>query len=358
MTQPFHRGPAAVQHPAMDPSRDSAAPLMHPPGAPRAGGAVPRRAVMAAALLAPLPGATLAQPAPPLRLIVPFPAGGPTDAIARLLAAPMGASLSRTIVVENRAGAGGTVGAEAAARAEPDGNTILVTSVATHGIGPALYPRLPFHPVRDFASIGLIHESPLVIAVHPGFAARSLPDLVRLAQERPGEIAYATSGNGTSPHAAGEMLAGAAGMRWQHVPYRGSAPAIADVLAGSVPVLIDNIISAIPHIQAGRMRALAVTTATRAPLLPEVPTVAASGWPGFAASSWMALSAPARTPAEAITRLNAALNAALADAQVRQGMQGFGAVPMGGTPAALDAFIAAELAKWAEVVRRSGMRLD
>jgi tripartite-type tricarboxylate transporter receptor subunit TctC len=299
-----------------------------------------------------------AQQAPPLRLIVPFPAGGPTDAIARLLAAPMGQSLSRTVVVENRAGAGGNVGAEAAARSEPDGNTIVVTSIATHGIGPALYPRLPFDPVRDFASIGIIHESPLVIAVNPGFAAQSLAELVRMAKEKPGEIGYATSGNGTSPHAAGEMFAGAAGIRWQHVPYRGSAPAITDVLAGNVPVLIDNLISANAHIQAGRMRALAVTTPRRAPLLPAVPTVAELGFPGFAASSWMALSAPARTPEAAIARLNAALNAALADPQVRQGMQGFGAIPVGGTPADLDAFIRAEMAKWAEVVRRSGMKLD
>jgi tripartite-type tricarboxylate transporter receptor subunit TctC len=321
---------------------------------------VRRRALLLAFAFAPVAARARAQTAapPPLRLIVPFPAGGPTDAIARLLAGPMGQSLGRTVVVENRAGAGGNVGAEAAARAEPDGNTIVVTSIATHGIGPALYPRLPFDPVRDFASIGIIHESPLVIAVNPGFPARSLADLVRLARERPGEIGYATSGNGTSPHAAGEMLAGAAGIRWQHVPYRGSAPAITDVLAGNVPVLIDNIISAVEHIRAGRLRAIAVTTAARAPLLPEVPTVAERGHPGFAASSWMALSAPARTPEAAVARLNAALNAALADPQLRQAMQGLGAQPVGGTPADLDAFVRSEMAKWAEVVRRSGMRLD
>jgi tripartite-type tricarboxylate transporter receptor subunit TctC len=321
---------------------------------------VRRRALLLAFAFAPVAARARAQTAapPPLRLIVPFPAGGPTDAIARLLAGPMGQSLGRTVVVENRAGAGGNVGAEAAARAEPDGNTIVVTSIATHGIGPALYPRLPFDPVRDFASIGIIHESPLVIAVNPGFPARSLADLVRLARERPGEIGYATSGNGTSPHAAGEMLAGAAGIRWQHVPYRGSAPAITDVLAGNVPVLIDNIISAVEHIRAGRLRAIAVTTAARAPLLPEVPTVAEGGHPGFAASSWMALSAPARTPEAAVARLNAALNAALADPQLRQAMQGLGAQPVGGTPADLDAFVRSEMAKWAEVVRRSGMRLD
>ncbi|MBX9698413.1 MAG: tripartite tricarboxylate transporter substrate binding protein [Acetobacteraceae bacterium] len=315
-----------------------------------------RRTILGAAAL--LPAAARAQTAPPLRLIVPFPAGGPTDAIARLLAGPMGASLGRTVVVENRAGAGGNVGAEAAARAEPDGNTIVVSSIATHGIGPALYPRLPFDPLRDFASIGIIHASALVIAVNPVFAAQTLADLVRMAKEKPGEIGYATSGNGTSPHAAGEMFAGAAGLRWQHVPYRGSAPAITDVLAGNVPVLIDNIISTIEHIRAGRLRALAVTTPARAPLLPETPTVAESGHPGFAAASWMALSAPARTPEAAIARLNAALNAALADPQVRQGMQGFGAQAVGGTPADLDAFIRVEMAKWAAVVRQSGMRLD
>ncbi len=307
---------------------------------------------------------TLAAPAiaraqgAPLRLIVPFPAGGPTDAIARLIAVPMGTSLGRAVVVENRAGAGGTVGAEAAARAEPDGSTIVVTSIATHGIGPALYPRLPYDPLRDFASIGMIHASPLVIAVAPSFAAQSLPDVVQMARAKPGEIGYATSGNGTSPHAAGEMFAGQAGFRWQHVPYRGSAPAITDVLAGNVPVLIDNLISTVEHIRAGRLRALAVTTPGRAPLLPEVPTVSESGWPGYAASSWMALSAPARTPEAAVVRLNAAMNAALADGPVRQGMLALGAEPVGGTPADLDAFIRAELAKWAAVVRQSGMRVD
>jgi tripartite-type tricarboxylate transporter receptor subunit TctC len=313
-----------------------------------------RRALFLALLA---PAAAQAQAAP-LRLIVPFPAGGPTDAIARLIAGPMGATLGRAVVVENRAGAGGTLGAEAAARAEPDGNTIVVTSIATHGIGPALYPRLPYDPVRDFAAIGMIHASPLVIAVTPGFAARTLPDLVTMARSKPGEIGYATSGNGTSPHAAGEMFAGEAGIRWQHVPYRGSAPAITDVLAGNVPVLIDNLISTIEHIRAGRLRALAVTTPARAPLLPDVPTVAELGWAGFAASSWMALSAPARTPEAAIARLNAALNEALADRQVRQGMLALGAEPVGGSPADLDAFIASELAKWAAVVKRSGMRVD
>jgi tripartite-type tricarboxylate transporter receptor subunit TctC len=319
-----------------------------------------RRTLLAATLAAPAIAharAAHAQAAP-LRLIVPFPAGGPTDAIARMLAPPMGASLGRTVVVENRAGAGGTVGAEAASRAEPDGGTIVVTSIATHGIGPALYPRLPYDPLRDFAAIGMIHASPLVIAVSPGFAAKTLPELVRMAQAKPGEIGYATSGNGTSPHAAGEMFAGQAGLRWQHVPYRGSAPAITDVLAGNVPVLIDNLISTVAHIQAGRLRALAVTTPGRAPLLPEVPTVAEQGWPGYAASSWMALSAPARTPEAAIGRLNAALNTALQDPQVRQGMLALGAAPVGGSPAELDAFIRAELAKWAAVVQQSGMRLD
>jgi tripartite-type tricarboxylate transporter receptor subunit TctC len=271
----------------------------------------------------------------------------------------MAQTIGQTIVVENRAGAGGNVGAEAAARAEPDGYTIVVTSIATHGIGPALYPRLAFDPVRDFASIGLLHASPLVVAVGPGgVGAGSLEALVDLARARPGEIGYATSGNGTSPHAAGEMLAARAGIRWQHVPYRGSAPAITDVLAGNVPVLIDNLISAIEHIRAGRLRAMAVTTAQRSPLLPEVPTVAEQGYPGYEAASWMALSAPARTPVAAITALNAAMNATLAQPDVRQGLLALGAMPIGGSPADLDAYIQAELAKWAAVVRQAGMRLD
>ncbi|MBX6376100.1 MAG: tripartite tricarboxylate transporter substrate binding protein [Acetobacteraceae bacterium] len=322
-----------------------------------------RRDLLAASLILGTPAASRAQApdwprARSIRLIVPFPAGGPTDAIARLLAAPMGQTVGQTIVVENRAGAGGNVGAEAAARAEPDGYTIVVTSIATHGIGPALYPRLPFDPVRDFASIGMLHVSPLVVAVRPDFAARSLAELVRMAQARPGEIGYATSGNGTSPHAAGEMFAGRAGIRWQHVPYRGSAPAITDVLAGNVPVLIDNLISTVEHIRAGRLRALAVTTAERSPLLPDVPTVAEQGFAGYAAASWMALAAPARTPPAVIAALNAALNAALAQAEVRRGLLALGAVPVGGSPAELDAFVQAELAKWAAVVRQSGMRLD
>ncbi|MBY0333079.1 MAG: tripartite tricarboxylate transporter substrate binding protein [Acetobacteraceae bacterium] len=320
-----------------------------------------RRILLAAATL--VPAAARAQApvwprARPLRLIVPFPAGGPTDAIARLLAQPMGAAIGQTILVENRAGAGGNVGAEAAARTEPDGYTLLVSSIATHGIGPALYPRLPFDPVRDFASIGIIHESALVIAAHPGFPARDLGALLAAARARPGEIGYATSGNGTSPHAAGEMLWDRAGVRLSHVPYRGSAPAITDVIAGNVPVLIDNIVSALEHIRAGRLVALAAMTGQRAPLLPDLPTVAEQGFPGFAASSWMALSAPARTPPAAIAALNRALNAALADPATRGALIALGANPVGGTPADLDAFIAAEMAKWAAVVQQAGMRLD
>jgi tripartite-type tricarboxylate transporter receptor subunit TctC len=278
--------------------------------------------------------------------------------VARVLAPAIGAALGQSVIVDNRGGAGGNVGAAAAARSAPDGYTFFLGNIATHGINPALYPQLPFDPLRDFDAVGMTHFSAQVIVVNPAFEARSLSALIALAMAQPGRIHYATGGNGTSAHAAGELLKTAAGINLIHVPYRGSAPAIADVIGGSVPVMVDNIISSRTHIQDGRLRALAITTALRSPFLPDVPTTVELGLPTVQATSWMGLFMPKGTPAQAIDGLNRALNAALGQAPVREGLTRIAAEPGGGTAAQLDEHVRAELAKWARVVREANMTVD
>jgi tripartite-type tricarboxylate transporter receptor subunit TctC len=288
-----------------------------------------------------------------VRLVVPFAPGGSTDVAARILAERMGQTLGQTVVVENRSGSGGLVGADAVAKAAPDGYTLLMATTGLLAIAPHLYPQMPFDPTRDFAPVSLAFSTDLVIAVSGGLPVRSLQEFVRYAKERPGSVSYASSGAGTTTHAATELFRLAAGMDLLHVPYRGSGPAMNDLVAGNVHLMVDQVASSIGQIKEGSIRALAVTGADRHPLLPEVPTVGEAGLPGARASSWGGVVAPARTAEPVVGRLNAAVRDAVAQPAVRRRMAAAGADPAASSPDEFVSFVRSEREKWGRVVREA-----
>ena len=288
-----------------------------------------------------------------MRLVVPFAAGGSTDVAARILAERMGQTLGQAVVVENRSGSAGLIGADHVAKAQPDGYTLLMATTGLLSIAPHLYPQMPFDPAQDFAPVSLAFATDLVITATGGLPVRSLQDLIAYAKERPGALSYASSGAGTTTHAATELFRLAAGIEILHVPYRGSGPAMNDLVAGNIQLMVDQIASAIGQINDGRIRALAVTGARRHPLLPEVPTVAEAGLPGAQATSWGGIVAPARTAAPVIARLGAAVRDAVAQPAVRQRMAAAGADPAASSPAEFATFIRSEREKWGRVVREA-----
>ena len=311
-----------------------------------------RRAFLAVALTTPL--AAQAQswaPSRPIRLVVPFAAGGSTDVAARILAERMGETLGQPVVVENRTGSAGFIGAENVARSAPDGHSILMGATGLLAIAPHLYATMPFNVERDFAPVSLAFASDLVISVANNVPARTLAELVALARARPGALNYATSGAGTTTHVATELFRLAAGIEMTHVPYRGSGQAMNDLVAGNVQVMVDQIAGSIGQIRDNRIRALAVTGAARHTLLPDVPTVGEAGLAGAQASSWGAVMAPAGTPRPAIARLAEAVREAMTQPAVRSRMSAAGADPAFSTPEELAAFIRAESEKWGRVVR-------
>ncbi len=326
-----------------------------------------RRAVLAAGLAAPglvAPRLAWGQTTRPIRLIVPFTPAGTTDLIARLAAERLGARLGQQIVVENRAGAGGNLGAEVVARAEPDGNTLLLTTIGTGAINFALYgARMPYKP-EDLVGVALLAQVPNVLMVANVTPAQNLRELIALAAARPGALNYGTAGIGTSPHICIELLNMMTGMRMQHIPFRGSAPVLTELVAGRVDVGMDNIPSAIPFIREGRIRALGVTSRARSPALPDVPTLAEAGVEGFEATAWFGVLAPAATPRPVVERLGGLLNAVTKEPDFIRRMEELGAAPPGltpdggTTPAAFDAFLRSEQVRWADVVQRSGARLE
>jgi tripartite-type tricarboxylate transporter receptor subunit TctC len=313
-----------------------------------------RRRHLLAATLA-LPGIAHAQPAwsptRAVRLVVPFAAGGSTDVAARILAEGLGPVLGQSVVVENRTGSAGFIGAENVARSAPDGHSLLMGATGLLAIAPHLYATMPFHPERDLAPISLAFASDLVISVANAVPARTLQELVALAKARPGALNFATSGAGTTTHVATELFRLAASIDITHVPYRGSGQAMNDLVAGNVQIMVDQIAGSIGQIQDGRIRALAVTGEQRHALLPNVPTVAESGLPAAQCSSWGAVMAPAGTPPAAIARIAAAIREVLQNPQTRTRMSQAGADPAFSTPEELAAFIRAENAKWGRVVR-------
>ena len=322
---------------------------------------LPRRAVLAlAATLAcgvamPLQAQPNASgwPAKPVKLVVGYAAGGATDVIARLVAVKLGDQLGQPVVVDNRAGANSNVGAEAVARAPADGYTLYVYTIA-NTINATLYPKLGYDPVKDFEPIGLIAKIPNILVVNPKLPIKNLADYVRYAKESKDGITFASSGSGSSIHLSGEMFKMQSHLKMLHVPYRGSAPAVTDLLGGQVDSMFDNTPSALPHVQAGKLRAIAITSAQRSPLLPEVPTLAESGYAGFDVQSWFGLAAPAGTPRAVVEQVNTALNKVLAQPEVRTRLQELAATPDGGTPDKMRQFAAAEIKRWREVVKESG----
>jgi len=313
-----------------------------------------------------LPGLGWAQsgwPNKPVRIVVPFAPGGTTDILARVLAPELSKALGQSFVVENRAGAGGNIGAEVVAKSPGDGYTLLMGTVGTHGINKALYDKLPYDPQKDFAPITLVAGVPNVMVMGTkraqALGITSVADFVRYAKANPGRLNMASSGNGTSIHLAGELFKSRNGIFMTHIPYRGSGPALADLLAGSVDVMFDNLPSAMPHIQAGSLKAFAVTSAVRSTALPDVPTVAEAGQlPGFEASSWFGLLAPTGTPPEVVNRLQQETTKALNLPAVKERLLAQGAIPGGNTPAEFARLIDAETIKWAAVVKASGARVD
>lgn len=302
-------------------------------------------------------------PAKPLRIVVPFSPGGTTDLLARVLAPELSQALGQPVVIENKGGAGGNIGADAVAKAAPDGYTLLMGTVGTHGINKSLYSKLSFDPQKDFAPITLVAGVPNVMIMNTQRAKdlgiQSVPDFVRYAKAHPGQLNMASSGNGTSIHLAGELFKSRTGIFMTHIPYKGSGPAMKDMLGAQMDVMFDNLPSAMPHIQSGSLKAFAVTSAARTQSLPDLPTVAEAGpLPGFEASSWFGLLAPAGTPAEIVNRLQQETAKALATPAIKERLLALGATPGGNTPAAFAQLIDAEIKKWAGVVKASGARVD
>ena len=318
-----------------------------------------RRALLAAA--APLALAAPAQaqgwPTRPVRLVVPFPAGGPPDVLGRAMAEGLSARWGQPVVIDNRPGAGGNLGAEHVARSAPDGHTLLLCA-SSHVQGSALFRGLPFHPVRDFSAVAMLSIYALVAIVHPSVPVRSLAELVALAQREPGRVTYGSTGVGTPTHLIVELFRLRAGIELTHVPYAGAAPAQTGILAGQVMAMFNNPVLSIPAIRAGTLRGLATTGAARMPQWPDLPTVAESGYPGFEAGTWYGVLAPAGLPAPLAERLAGDFDAVLATPMMRERLAMMGMLRLAEGPAGFGARLAAELESWTEVIRRAGIRMD
>ena len=313
----------------------------------------------AASLLAMAPDAGAQQfPDRTVTLVIPFAAGGSTDVVGRIIAQKMSDDLGQQVVVENVAGAGGNIGADRVARADPDGYTILMGTVATHALNPLILKTKPYDPEKDFAPVSLLVVVPNVLVVNPALPAKNVEELIALLKADPEKYSYASSGNGTPLHLSGELFKAMAGVDIQHIPYKGAGPALNDVVGNQVPIMFDNLPSSSAHIKGGTLRALGVTTAERAASFPDIPTIAESGVPGYETYTWNALFAPAGTPKEAIDRLNASANKAMKDPAVIEKMNGFSARIVGSTPEELAAHVKAELAKWAPVVKNANISME
>jgi tripartite-type tricarboxylate transporter receptor subunit TctC len=319
-----------------------------------------RTARLAVATTLAIAGTALAQPYPskPVRVVVPFPPGQATEIVGRLVAQRMSESLGRNFTVDNRPGAGGIIGVEAVAKAPPDGYTLLITASGTLVINPNLYRSLSYDPLRDFAPISLLGIFPLVAVAHPSLPARTVKELVALAKARPGQINFASSGPGTAQHLAGELFRFRTGADIVHVPYKGSGPAVSDLIGGHVTLMFDTVTSSLPHIQGARLKALAVTSAHRSSALPQVPTMGESGVKDLVAVGWAAALAPAGTPRDIVTRLNAEIVRILGNPEMKERVLALGCEPATGTPEDLARFIKGELARWAEAVTAARVKLD
>jgi tripartite-type tricarboxylate transporter receptor subunit TctC len=313
-----------------------------------------------AALLAALAGAAVAQPYPakPIRVIVPFAPGGNVDITARLVAPGLTEALGQPVVIENKPGAGGTIGADAVAKAAPDGYTLLMGSNSTFSVAPSLYPKNPYNPLSDFAPVAMIASAPFVLVTNPGVAAKDARELVALAKASPGKLTMSSAGTGSSNHLVGELFQEISGARFTHVPYKGSGQALTDLMGGQVNLHFDQITSAASHIQAGKLKALMVTAPQRVPMLPDVPTAAEAGYPSFEATNVTGLIAPAGTPREVVEKLNAAVQKVIAQPAVRAKFAEIGAQTTGGTPDQFAAYIREDLAKWTRIVKEANVKVE
>ena len=312
-----------------------------------------------AVLLAAVATSAFAQgyPSKPAKVIVPYPPGGPTDIVARVVSQKLSDQMGQQFIVENRPGAGGNIGAEAVAKGPADGYTLLVATTA-HAINPSLFKSLGYNLTKDFAPVSQLTSGPLVIVAHPSLPAKNVQELIALGKAKPGTLNYASSGNGQSTHLSAELFATMSGIKMNHIPYKGSAPALTDVMGGQASLMFDTMLSAMPHVKNGKLKAIAVTSAARSPAAPDVPTVAESGLPGYEAIAWNGLLVPAGTPTDVVAKLNAELKKALDAPEVKDrfSAQGFGAA--WNTREAFAKFIQSELDKWAKVVKVSGATLD
>lgn len=309
----------------------------------------------AGVLIATAPVCSQNYPVRPVRIVVPNAPGSSPDIVARLIAQPLSERLGQQVVVENRAGAGTIIGGEVVAKSPPDGYTLLM-GVVTLAINPALYKKIPYDAVRDFEPITQAVDLPGALVVHPTLPARSAKELIALAKARPGDIGYASGGQGSFSHLSTELFASMAGVRMLHVPYKGSAPGLVDLLAGHVSVMTSNLLSAVPHVQARRLRALGVTGAKRAATLPDIPTIAEGALPGYESVQWSGLLGPAGTPREIVARLHKETSAVLRSAEMKSRLAKDGAEPIASTPEEFGAYIRSETRKWAKVVKIAGIQ--
>jgi tripartite-type tricarboxylate transporter receptor subunit TctC len=297
-------------------------------------------------------------PNKPITLIVPFAAGGSTDIVARLVGQKMGELLGQSIVIDNRAGAGGNIGSTAVARAAPDGYTILMGTISTHALNPAILKTVTFDPVKDFTPISLLAVVPNVMVVHPSFPAKTVQEVIKVLKENPGKYSYASSGVGTPLHLSGELFKSIGGVNMNHVPYRGAGPALNDVVSGAVPIMFDNLPSSAQFIRSGQLRAIGVTTKERVSSFPDLPTIAEGGLAGYETYTWNALFGPANLPRAIVEKLNAAANKALTDPTVKQRLNDVSAEIIGSTPEALGEHVKVEVAKWFPIAKASGAAIE
>ncbi|WP_404300299.1 Bug family tripartite tricarboxylate transporter substrate binding protein [Alicycliphilus denitrificans] len=313
---------------------------------------------VAAAGALPLGAAAQNYPTKPVTIIVPFSAGGTTDILARIVGQGLTAELGQPVVVDNKPGAGGNIGGSLAAKAAPDGYTLFMGTVGTHAINQALYKKMPFDPVKDFAPLSRVATVPNLLVAHPSQPFKTVKEMIAYAKANPGKITFGSPGSGASPHVSGELFKSMTGTDLLHVPYKGSAPAMTDLLGGQTSIMFDNMPSAIQHVRSGKLRPIAVTTAKRSPELPDVPTIAEAGVPGYEATSWFGMFAPAATPKPVLDKLNAALIKVLNQADVKKKIAEQGGDVVAETPAQFAAFIKSESTKWGKVVKESGATVD
>ena len=312
---------------------------------------------LAAATLS-LGAAAQAYPTKPITIVVPFSAGGTTDILARLVGQYLTTELGQPVVVDNKADAGGNIGGALAAKAPADGYTLFMGTVGTHAINAALYKKMPFDHVKDFAPLSRVANVPNLLVAHPSQPFKTVPEMIAYAKANPGKINFGSPGNGASPHLSGELFKSMAKVELTHIPYKGSAPAVSDLLGNQIAIMFDNMPSVIPHVRSGKLRAIAISTAKRSPELPDVPTIAEAGVPGYEAVSWFGLFAPAATPKPVLDKLSTALSKVLANPEVQKKISAQGGETVNETPAQFAAFIRSETTKWGKVVKESGATVD